>query len=79
LFNEDLPSEKCGDKYFSLLDIEIRKIMNDLIILLNKTEDFTLRDDILDKITKIKNTDYIFTKKEKEETFLPLLLYKKKY
>jgi hypothetical protein len=79
LFNEPLPqSEKCGDKYFSLLDIEIRKIMNDLIILLNKTKDFTLRDDILEKIEKIKNTDYILTEKEKDETFLPLLLYENK-
>jgi hypothetical protein len=75
LFNEPLPESDKNDPYYSLLDIGIRKIMKDLIALLNRTEDWDLRNDILAKINKIKNTDYIFMEKEKEETFIPLLLY----
>jgi hypothetical protein len=75
LFDEPMPQSGKDDKYFSLLDIEIRKIVEKLITLLNKTEDYELRKDILAKINKIKNTDYIFTKKENDETFIPLLLY----
>jgi hypothetical protein len=75
LFDEPLPQSDKDDKYFPLLDIEIRKVMKSLITLLNKTKDHTLKNDILAKINKIKNTDYIFTEKEKGETFIPLLLY----
>jgi hypothetical protein len=75
LFDEKLPESDKDDKYFSLLDIEIRKIMKDLIALLNKTEDQKLKKGIIKKINKIKETDYIFTKKENDETFMPLFLY----
>jgi hypothetical protein len=74
LFDEPMPKSGRNDKYFPLLDIEIRKIMADLIALLNKTADENLIADILAKIKKIKCTDYIFTEKENWETFIPLLL-----
>jgi hypothetical protein len=75
LFDEPLPESDKNDPYFSLLDIEIRKIMKGLITLLNETEERELQIDILEKIKKINETDYIVTEKEKEETFIPLLLY----
>jgi hypothetical protein len=75
LFDEPLPQSDTNDPYYHLLDIEIRNIMKNLITLLNKTEDLTVKNKILDKINKIKNTDYIFTEREKRETFIPLLLY----
>jgi hypothetical protein len=78
LFDEPLPQSDDDDLYFPLLDIEIRKVMKKLIELLD-TEDWDLRNDILDKINKIKETDYIFTEKEKRETFIPLLLYENNF
>jgi hypothetical protein len=77
LLDEPLPQKQGRDKYFVLLDIEIRKIMQDLIALLKKTKDEDLKDKILAKIKKIKSTDYIFTKRETDETFMPLLIYEK--
>jgi hypothetical protein len=78
LFDEPLPQSDDDDLYFPLLDIEIRKAMKKLIELLD-TEDWDLRNDILDKINKIKETDYIFTEKEKRKTFMPLLLYENNF
>jgi hypothetical protein len=78
LFDEPLPQSNKNDSYYCLLDIEIRKVMKDLITLLHKTEDHKLKNDILDKINRIMKTDYIFTEKENRETFIPLLLYENK-
>jgi hypothetical protein len=76
LFDEPMPQSDDNDPYFSLLDIEIRKIMKKLIELLD-TEDWELKNEIIEKISKINKTDYIFTKKEESKTFIPLLLYEK--
>jgi hypothetical protein len=74
LFDEPMPQSDDGDPYFPLLDIEIRKIMKKLIELLD-TEDWELKKEIIEKISRINETDYIFTKKEKSETFILLMLY----
>jgi hypothetical protein len=79
LFNEPLPQSCKNDPFYSLLDIKIRNVMKGLIKLLNTTRDQTIKNDILGKIEEIKKTDYIFTEKENEETFIPLLLYRKKF
>jgi hypothetical protein len=76
LFDEPLPEDDKKDSYFSLLDIKIRKIMEKLIGLLHDTKDQKLMNNVCERISQIKKTDYIFTEKEKRETFIPLLLYK---
>jgi hypothetical protein len=86
LFDEPLPttnvslhSTKKDDPYFHLLDIEIREIMNDLIMLLKTSEDYNFKKNIVEKIKQIKKTDYIFTDKENSEIIIPLLIYSKKH
>jgi hypothetical protein len=78
LFDESYNNDNIrNDHYFSLLDIEIREIMKNLIMLLKTSEDYDLINDIVEKIEQIKKTDYIFTEKEKKETIIPLLIYTK--
>jgi hypothetical protein len=77
LFDESYNNDTVkNDPYFPLLDIEVREIVKNLIKLL-KTSDYDLKKDIVEKIEQIKKTDYIFTEKEKKETIIPLLIYRK--
>jgi hypothetical protein len=78
LFDEPLPQSGKNDKYFNLLDIEIRMIMTELINLLS-TNNQTLKKDVIEKINKIKETDYIFTEKESRETVILLLIDNKQF
>jgi hypothetical protein len=77
LFDEPLPQSDKNDPYYPLLDIEIREIMKNLITLLKTTDNQTLKNNVCKKIEQIKVSDYIFTEKEKMETCIPLLLFKK--
>jgi hypothetical protein len=73
--NDNIKNDPC----FPLLDIEIREIMKNLIMLLKTSKDLNLIYEINEKIEQIKKTDYIFTDKEKKETIIPLMIYKKDY
>jgi hypothetical protein len=77
LFGETFPETGDNDKYFCLLDIEIRKIMQKLIPKMIDKKKRDVNKEVCARVKKILDTDYILTKKENDKTFMLLLIAEK--
>jgi hypothetical protein len=77
LLNESLPETDINDPYFVLLDYKKRIKIHKLIELLDETENFDLKNKILDKINELQTGNYIITEWEYRKLLISNLIRKK--